>query len=249
MQNVNTPKISTDNQKFIFTGETRKSPCGKFDLFQIKYIRDGLYYKNDQIGGWIDEEKSLSFEPWDYSFIDDTSEVYGNSRVSNNSRVYNNSRVWNNSSVWDNSRVYNSSVNNSSVNNSIVWNYSIVDNSRVYNNSRVWNNSSVDNSSVDNSSVYNNSIVNNSIVNNSSVNNSTVTISTISLSGLTYSVTITDSKMKIGCQQHSFEAWESFTDSEIESMDGGALEWWCTYKPILTMLCKEHESNVKSKTE
>jgi hypothetical protein len=86
--------------------------------------------------------------------------------------------------------------------------------------------------------------VDNSSVDNSSVNNSTVTISTISLSGLKYSITITDSKMQIGCQQHSFADWESFTDSEIESMDDEALEFWRESKTLLMILCTNHAKKV-----
>jgi hypothetical protein len=55
--------------------------------------------------------------------------------------------------------------------------------------------------------------------------------------------------MKIGCQQHSFEAWESFTDSEIESMDGGALEFWGENKERLLSFCKSHEKAVQKKKE
>ena len=39
--------------------------------------------------------------------------------------------------------------------------------------------------------------------------------------------------MKIGCKFHSIEAWNSFTDGEIDAMAPNALEFWKTYKDML----------------
>ena len=49
----------------------------------------------------------------------------------------------------------------------------------------------------------------------------------------TYNITVTDKHIRIGCQQHEISTWFKFTDSEISAMDGGALEWWQKWKPIL----------------
>ncbi len=50
----------------------------------------------------------------------------------------------------------------------------------------------------------------------------------------TYSITILVSiKIHIGCQNHTIEQWENFTDKEIARMDTGALEWWKEWKEVI----------------
>ena len=39
--------------------------------------------------------------------------------------------------------------------------------------------------------------------------------------------------MRIGCQQHSLEAWRNFTAGEIESMDMCALAWWREWRDTI----------------
>ena len=46
--------------------------------------------------------------------------------------------------------------------------------------------------------------------------------------------------MRIGCQNHSVEAWKNFTDEEIKSMDSDALEFWSKYKTMLLVACDTH---------
>ena len=59
--------------------------------------------------------------------------------------------------------------------------------------------------------------------------------------GLNYDVLITKQQIKIGCEIHKVEEWESFDDRRILEMDGRkALEWWRIYKPIIMALQKEH---------
>ena len=48
-----------------------------------------------------------------------------------------------------------------------------------------------------------------------------------------YLVTITKSKIKINCQEHSCEAWKSFSNEEISKMDDNALEFWEKYKKLV----------------
>ncbi|WP_279675523.1 pentapeptide repeat-containing protein [Acinetobacter junii] len=43
--------------------------------------------------------------------------------------------------------------------------------------------------------------------------------------------------MRIGCQNHSVEAWKNFTDEEIKRMDRDALEFWNKYKTMLLGAC------------
>ncbi len=55
---------------------------------------------------------------------------------------------------------------------------------------------------------------------------------------LRWHVLIMDTHMKIGCQLHSFERWDSFSDALIAKMDTDALEFWKAHKDTLMALCK-----------
>jgi len=39
--------------------------------------------------------------------------------------------------------------------------------------------------------------------------------------------------IRIGCQYHKTEKWDSFSDDEIVAMDSRALEWWRQWKPVI----------------
>lgn len=45
-------------------------------------------------------------------------------------------------------------------------------------------------------------------------------------------------KIHIGCQTHTIEKWENFTDEEISKMDSGALEWWKEWKETILKVAK-----------
>ena len=45
-------------------------------------------------------------------------------------------------------------------------------------------------------------------------------------------------KIHIGCQNHTVEQWEKFTDKEISTMDNGALEWWKEWKEVILKVAK-----------
>jgi len=51
-------------------------------------------------------------------------------------------------------------------------------------------------------------------------------------------VSYTDTVMQIGCQRHDIKAWFKFSDEEIESMAGGALEWWKEWEPVIKKIIK-----------
>ena len=48
-------------------------------------------------------------------------------------------------------------------------------------------------------------------------------------------ITYTAKVLQIGCQRHSFEAWWSFSDREIEKMDYDALAFWKEHKDFIKM--------------
>jgi hypothetical protein len=58
--------------------------------------------------------------------------------------------------------------------------------------------------------------------------------------GLKYPVFFFKTHVKIGCEIHSLEEWENFTDDEISAMDDGALEWWNRKKTYIIAMAKDH---------
>ena len=55
----------------------------------------------------------------------------------------------------------------------------------------------------------------------------------IRIDGMRWDVTILHGYMRIGCQHHYVDEWESFTDDEISKMDEHALEFWQANKQKL----------------
>jgi hypothetical protein len=52
-------------------------------------------------------------------------------------------------------------------------------------------------------------------------------------------VSITNEAIQIGCQNHTIEQWDNFTDVEITQMDGkDSLRFWREYKEIIMTLAK-----------
>jgi len=61
-----------------------------------------------------------------------------------------------------------------------------------------------------------------------------MTMPPLYLTGLYWGVLILDQHMKIGCQLHSLEDWENFTDRDVIKMDGKrALKFWEKNKKAL----------------
>lgn len=50
-----------------------------------------------------------------------------------------------------------------------------------------------------------------------------------------YKVIFTKDMLFIGCKRFAIEEWRNFNDSEIISMDRGALEWWKKWKDFIFM--------------
>ena len=55
----------------------------------------------------------------------------------------------------------------------------------------------------------------------------------ITIYGLAWRVYITQVGAKIGCQEHSVAAWNAFSDSEIDAMAEGALDFWKQNKGLI----------------
>jgi len=60
----------------------------------------------------------------------------------------------------------------------------------------------------------------------------------IQIIGLRWFVMIFDEHMKIGCEFHSFDEWENFTDERIDKMHREALTFWKGNKKRLLDICK-----------
>lgn len=55
-----------------------------------------------------------------------------------------------------------------------------------------------------------------------------------------YWIELWDGFLKIGCEEHTIEDWQEFSDKRIIQMDGkSALEWWRIWKPILMNMAEE----------
>ncbi|EQB06207.1 hypothetical protein [Sphingobium baderi] len=70
-----------------------------------------------------------------------------------------------------------------------------------------------------------------------SINNSDNPVPLIFLSGFRWDITISATRMAIGCQDHELTRWWSFDDHHIEQMDSHALEFWRANKAHLQAIC------------
>jgi hypothetical protein len=63
----------------------------------------------------------------------------------------------------------------------------------------------------------------------------------LQLLGKYWPIYIFDAHIKIGCQFHSTEDWESFNDEQIADMDGSALPFWKENKDLILTLANHHQ--------
>jgi uncharacterized protein YjbI with pentapeptide repeats len=63
--------------------------------------------------------------------------------------------------------------------------------------------------------------------------------------GLKYPVFFFKTHVKIGCEIHSLEEWEDFSDDEISDMDTVALQWWNRKKRYVIAMGKDHMEDQK----
>lgn len=54
-----------------------------------------------------------------------------------------------------------------------------------------------------------------------------------------YTIVYTKDILQIGCKQYTFEEWLSFSDSKIDAMDRGFLEWWIKFKEPLFKIIEQ----------
>ena len=58
------------------------------------------------------------------------------------------------------------------------------------------------------------------------------------MNGLRWPIATDGQRIQIGCQLHTVEEWQGFTDAEICNMASGALEFWRLHKPIIMQLAQ-----------
>ena len=63
--------------------------------------------------------------------------------------------------------------------------------------------------------------------------------------GLGWQVYITKNHIRIGCQAHDLEEWESFNDNDIADMHCDAQEFWKGNKDMIINLCKRLSEDKK----
>jgi len=65
----------------------------------------------------------------------------------------------------------------------------------------------------------------------------------VELSGLAYPILITDTMIKIGCEQHTTVDWSSFDNKRIARMDGcAARRFWAAHKATILALAAAHQA-------
>ena len=71
-----------------------------------------------------------------------------------------------------------------------------------------------------------------------------ITITPLQVIGLYWDVLILDTAIKIGCQIHTIDEWDAFTDAKIAAMDGKALAFWREHKPLIMSAARLHAAKV-----
>ena len=105
------------------------------------------------------------------------------------------------------------------VNAEVYGNAEVCGNAKVYGDAEVYGNAEV----CDNAKVYGDA-------------EATTVVKTFG-NAFYYDITVTDKRIKIGCQQHLKPEWVDFTDEEIIGMDGKrALKFWRIFKPLAEQL-------------
>ena len=67
----------------------------------------------------------------------------------------------------------------------------------------------------------------------------------LNLSGMRWSVLLKDDLVKIGCQEHTYLKWKSFSDTEISKMNSNALDFYYMIIPVLDYHYKGTKFEIK----
>ena len=67
----------------------------------------------------------------------------------------------------------------------------------------------------------------------------------LNVSGMKWSVSLKDNLVKIGCQEHTYAQWKSFSDAEISKMDTNALDFYYMIIPVLDYHYKNTKFEIK----
>lgn len=68
-----------------------------------------------------------------------------------------------------------------------------------------------------------------------------ISIEPIQILGIHWPVYIFDHHIKIGCELHSIDEWDNYSDEEISTMDDFALEFWRDWKDCIIDMARKHE--------
>lgn len=69
----------------------------------------------------------------------------------------------------------------------------------------------------------------------------------LKIENLKWDVSISSTKMRIGCHNHTHKQWQDFNDKEIDEMEEGALDFWNTWKEPLLAMCSIRKAINKDK--
>jgi len=60
----------------------------------------------------------------------------------------------------------------------------------------------------------------------------------INITGLRYPISVAGDLLQIGCQLHTIDTWDILSDTEIDSMDVYALEFWTKHKQTILQIAR-----------
>jgi carbonic anhydrase/acetyltransferase-like protein (isoleucine patch superfamily) len=182
-------------------------------LFRIRALMDFSNVKAGDIGGYVMMEENLSHEG--NAWVRGDAKVFGDALVSGDARVHGEAHVYDGARVYGNAEVYGDArVGGNAL---VSGNAQVYGNAEVYGDARVGGNALVSGDA----EVFGNARVGgNARVSGNAVVTSECTQDCVSLSGLRYNLTVTDNRLRAGCQEYTFDEWRKFTADEISRMDG-----------------------------
>lgn len=220
--------------RYEITTENREVNTKRF--YRIRALKDFrikncIEIKNGDLGGWIEKEENLHQN--------------GNCWVGDNAIVKDDAIVKDNAIVKENARISISAIIEGDA--IVEGNAFVSDFSRIGGHSRISNSASIYGRSevLGYSHIGGKCILcgsarvrDKTLLYDQYINEPIIRIP-IFISGLPWDITIMDTKMKIGCEIHTFEEWDNFSKNEILNMEGEeSFYFWEEYKESLRTIIK-----------
>ena len=174
-------------------------------LYRIEATANSKWAKKGDLGGYIEKESNLSGEAW----VSDNALVYDNARVFGNAQVYGEARVYDDARVYGEAQVHGEAW--------ISGNARVSGEARVYGEAQVYGNARV----FGNAKVFGEAQVFGEVQ---------VTKTPKIITGLKHNITLTETHIFTGCEDHTIEHWKkeiknigkkhNYTDKDIKQVIG-----------------------------